>query len=106
MVKLNVLHAEQITVCCKYGMKVCSVIASMVVYPEVMEGGDGLQIWWLAVNTIRPQYFMFLHFAFNAILCASYVVSVKCPQERHFPDFTSFLACYNGNLHSCYNMTD
>jgi hypothetical protein len=49
---------------------------------------------------------MFLQFAFNAILRVSYVVSVRCPQERHFPDFTSFLANYNENLHSCYDMTD
>jgi hypothetical protein len=76
-----------------------SVMASMV-HPEVMDGRDGLQVWWLTVKTIKPQYFVFLHFAFNAILCASYVVSVKCPQEQRFPYFMSFLACYNENLHS------
>jgi hypothetical protein len=65
----------------------------MVVHPEVMDGRDELQVWWLAVNTIKPQYFMFLHFAFIAILLASYVVSVKCPQGQHFPDFTSFVVC-------------
>jgi len=42
----------------------------MVVHPELMDGRDGLQVWWLAVNTVKPQYFVFLHFAFNAILLA------------------------------------
>jgi hypothetical protein len=32
-------------------------MASMVVYPEVMEGGDGLQVWWLAVNTNKTPIF-------------------------------------------------
>jgi len=52
----------------------------MVVRPEVVDGGDGLQVWWLAVNTVKPQYFVFLHFMFSAILRAC-VISVKCPQE-------------------------
>jgi hypothetical protein len=54
----------------------------------------------------KTPLFVFLHFAVNAISRASYVVSVKCPQEKHFPGFTSFLACYNENLHHRCNMTD